>query len=96
MPRDFLYETAITIDHEDDLMLVDTTQAGIASALLRCGFTETTKLNSRPYRRFRGFADQIRFRQPKGLRPVKGAAKIKSLERLHGDPEVKEYALTEE
>ena len=94
MPRDFIYETAITIDHEDDVMLVDTTQAGIASALLRCGFTETTKPTSRPYRRFRGLADQIRFRLPKGLRPVKGAAKIKSTDRLHGDPQGKESTVT--
>lgn len=77
MPKDFIYETAITIDHEAHVMLVDTTQAGIASQLLRCGFQETTRPSSRPYRRFRGQADQIRFRRPKTQRALtlRGRAK---------------------
>ena len=76
MPKDYMYETAITIDHEAGIMLVDTTVAGVASQLLRAGFTETTKANSRPYRRFRGAADQLRFRKPKGQRTVRGASKM--------------------
>jgi len=68
MPKDFLYETAITIDHEDGLMRVDTTVTSIATSLQRAGFTEVTKPSSRPYRRFLGQADQIRFRKQKGQR----------------------------
>lgn len=74
MPKDFLYETAITIDHEDGLMRVDTTVTSMATALQRAGFTETTKPSSQPYRRFIGQADQIRFRKAKGFRHVGGAA----------------------
>ncbi len=68
MPKLFFYETAITINHEDNEMLVDTTQTGIARQLLRCGFVETTKPSARIYRRFQGQADQIRFRKLKGQR----------------------------
>lgn len=68
MPKDFIHETAITIDHEGGTMLVDTTQAGVASQLLRCGFTEITTTGGRPYRRFKGAADQLRLRGPKGNR----------------------------
>lgn len=68
MPKDFLYETAITIEHEDGIMRVDTTVTSVATALERAGFIEKTKANSRPYRRFLGQADQIRFRKPKGHR----------------------------
>ena len=77
MPKDFNYETAITIDHEAGVMLVDTTVQGVASQLLRAGFTETTKANSRPYRRLRGAADQLRFRKPKSERAktLRGVAK---------------------
>lgn len=75
MPRAYIYETAITIDHEAGVMLVDTSVAGIASQLLRAGFTEIGDERSRPYRRFRGDADQLRFRKPKGQRAVRGAAR---------------------
>ncbi len=59
MPKDFVYETAITVDHEAGVMLVDTTVAGVVSQLLRAGFTEIGDGRSRPYRRFRGAADQL-------------------------------------
>ncbi|HEX7549738.1 MAG TPA: hypothetical protein VF579_04120 [Candidatus Methylomirabilis sp.] len=72
---DFSYETAITIDHEAGIMRVDTTLVGMATALLRAGFTETTDPRSRPYRRFRGAADQVRFRKPKAQRTLRGAAR---------------------
>jgi hypothetical protein len=75
MPRDFSYETAITIDHETGIMRADTTVQGVASQLLRAGFTETTDPRSRPYRRFRGAADQLRFRKPKGQRKLRGVAR---------------------
>jgi len=77
MPKDYSYETAITIDHEAGVMLVDTTVAGVATALLRAGFAETTKANSRPYRRFRGAADQLRFRKPKAerVKTLRGVAR---------------------
>lgn len=68
MPKDFLYETAITIDHEDGIMRVDTTVTSVATSLQRAGFIEKTKPNSKPYRRFIGQADQIRFRKAKGQR----------------------------
>lgn len=68
MPQAYIYETAVTVDHETGVMLVDTTVARVATALLKAGFTEITQPGSRPYRRFRGDADQIRFRGPKGDR----------------------------
>jgi len=68
MPENFIYETAMTIDHELGTMLADTTVKSIATQLLRAGFEEVTKLTSAPYRRFVGKADQIRFRRPKGQR----------------------------
>lgn len=37
MPQDFVYETAITVDHEAGTCRVDTTVRGVASALLRAG-----------------------------------------------------------
>lgn len=86
MPRNFIYETAITIDHEDDVMLVDTTVASMATQLRRCGFIETTKASSHPYRRFRGNADQFRFRKPKGQRSVGGAAKQRMENARSGRP----------
>ncbi len=75
MPKNFIFETAVTIDHEANVMLVDTTVRGIASALRRAGFLETTKPNSRPYLRFRGQADQLRFRKAKGQRTPRGRAR---------------------
>ena len=77
MPKDYIYETAITIDHETGVMLVDTTVNGVASQLLRAGFAEVTDGRARPYRRFRGAADQFRFRKPKGQRSLRGAARVR-------------------
>jgi hypothetical protein len=77
MPRAFIYETAITIDHETGVMLVDTSVNGVASQLLRAGFAEVTDSRARPYRRFRGAADQLRFRKPKGQRSLRGAARVR-------------------
>jgi len=77
MPRTFIYETPITIDHEDGVMLVDTSVTGVASQLLRAGFMEVTEGRSRPYRRFRGGADQLRFRRPKGQRVLRGAVRVR-------------------
>ena len=77
MPRTFIYETAITIDHEDGVMLVDTSVTGVASQLLRAGFAEVTEGRSHPYRRFRGAADQLRFRRPKGQRVFRGAVRVR-------------------
>ncbi len=74
MPRKFLYETAIIIDHEQDTALVDTTVRSMATALKRRGFKEVGDRRSLPYRRFLGHADQIRLRSPKGQRGTKGAA----------------------
>ena len=74
MPRDFFYETAITIEHEDGTCRVDTTVRGIASMLVRARFDEVTKPTSAPYRRFVGKADQVRFRRPKGQRITAKAA----------------------
>ena len=72
MPDDFCYETAITVDHEDGVMTVDTTMRGMATALLRAGFREITKPDAHPYRSFLGQADQLRFRKPKGQRSARG------------------------
>jgi hypothetical protein len=77
MPRAFIYETAITIDHETGVMLVDTSVNGVASQLLRAGFAEITDGRSRPYRSFHGAADQLRFRRPKGQRVLRGAARAR-------------------
>ena len=77
-------ETSITILHEDDLTMVDTTVKGMASALRRAGFQEMTRPENHPYRRFQGEADQIRFRLPKGQRRAKGAAAKNALEIPHG------------
>jgi hypothetical protein len=78
MPKEFIYETAITIDHELDELRLDTTVTSIANAAKRAGFTETTRDDSKPYRRFSGRADQVRFRKPKGQRPIRGAAAHKA------------------
>lgn len=74
MPEKFIYETAITIDHELNELRLDTTVTSIATAALRSGFTETTTESSKPYRRFLATSDQIRFRRPKGQRKVVGRA----------------------
>ena len=74
MPKEFIYETAITIDHELNELRLDTTVTSVATAALRSGFTETTRPDSKPYRRFTGSADQIRFRKPKGQRGIRGRA----------------------
>lgn len=71
MPQHYLYETAITIDHETGEMLVDTTREGVASQLRRCKFLEITREDSRPYRRFKGQSDQFKFRRTKADRPVR-------------------------
>lgn len=75
MPADYLYETAVTIDHELSQMRVDTTVRSVATALRRAGFQEVTACSSAPYFRFLGGADQLRFRKPKGLRALRGAAR---------------------
>lgn len=72
MPQHYIFETAITIDHETGEMRVDTTREGVASYLRRMQFREVTKESSKPYRRFIGEADQIRFRKPKAQRPARG------------------------
>ena len=79
MPKEFIYETAVTIDHEEGCMLVDTTVTAMATQLARCGFQEVTRPKSRPYRRFRGLADQLRFRKPKTerVKSLRGLAKEK-------------------
>lgn len=68
MPQFFIYETAVTIDHETGEARVDTTRVGIASRLKRCKFQEVTREDSKPYRRFIGQADQVTFRRPKAER----------------------------
>ena len=65
MPLSYIYETAITIDHEDGVMLVDTSVNSVASQLLRAGFTEITDGRARPYRRF---LREIRHHRPSRLR----------------------------
>ena len=75
MPEKFVYETALTIDHKDDVVWVDTTVKAIATQLIRAGFREVGDERALPYRRFRGQADQVRFRLPKGQRKVVGVAR---------------------
>ena len=74
MPKDFIYETAITIDHELNELRLDTTVTSVATSALRCGYTEVTTETSKPYRRFTAQADQARLRRPKGQRGHRGAA----------------------
>jgi hypothetical protein len=78
MPQNFIYETAITLDHELNELRLDTTVTSIATAAKRAGFTETTTDQSKPYRRFTATADQVKFRKPKGQRRVGGAAAQKA------------------
>jgi hypothetical protein len=75
MPKDFIYETSCTLDHETGELRVDTTREGIAAQLRRMKFREVTRPDSKPYRRFIGEADQIRFRKPKADRPLRGFAR---------------------
>ena len=75
MPEKFVYETAMTIDHEENVARVDMTVKAIATQLLRAGFKEVGDARALPYRRFRGQADQVRFRLPKGQRKVVGVAR---------------------
>ncbi|MDZ4342190.1 MAG: hypothetical protein U1E51_07090 [Candidatus Binatia bacterium] len=54
-------ETAITIDHEDGICLVDTTEAWLAVRFRKLGFQEITRKDSGRYFRFKGEARQIRW-----------------------------------
>lgn len=56
-------ETAILIDHDMEEVRVDTTNRGMAGRLTRMGFTEVTRSDSDPYRRFMGGMKQIGFRK---------------------------------
>ena len=85
MPERFNYETAMTIDHDEEVARVDTTVKAVATQLIRTGFREVGDARSLPYRRFLGQADQIRFRLPKGKRKVGGAAR-KSVEAAKDTP----------
>ncbi len=84
MPNRFLYETAITIDHEAGTCLVDTTLRGIAAELRRRRFKDITTSESAPYHRFLGQADQVKFRLPKGQRRMTGAAAKRAPRNHHG------------
>jgi len=101
MPQSYLYETAVTIDHDADECRVDTTVRGVASMCLRARFLEVTKPNSAPYRRFIGLADQFRLRGPKGSRPVRKkvsnlppdfASRLRSAGQKTGSPRPKSTA----
>ena len=74
MPINFEYETAITINHTDNELRLDTTVTSVATAALRAGFKEVTTDTSKPYRRFLSTSDRIRFRKAKGQRRVVGRA----------------------
>ena len=63
MPKDYVYETCIVIDHETGEVRADTTREGMASKLTRQGFIEVTKPNSKPYRRFLGIEKQVSLRK---------------------------------
>ncbi|MDP2735634.1 MAG: hypothetical protein Q8P12_05510 [bacterium] len=54
-------ETAVTVDYEDGVCLVDTTESWLAVRLRKLGFQETTRKDSGRYFRFRGEARQIRW-----------------------------------
>ena len=75
MARDSICETIITIDHDEGIILIDTTARSMAAELRRCGFVEKADARSCPYRRFKGTPDQIRLRQPKAKRTLRGAVK---------------------
>lgn len=77
MSKDHIYETSIAFDHEAEEAWVDTTLEGVAAQLLRRGFVETTDQEIRPYRRFKGAADQVVFRRRKGRRRLRGAVKAR-------------------
>jgi hypothetical protein len=79
MPQNFIYETAITVDHELNELRLDTTVKAVATQALRCGLKDVTTKNSQPYRRFLGHSDQFRLRKPKGVRSVRGAAQKTTL-----------------
>ena len=72
MPVEFIYETAITIDHEKDEMRLDTTLRSMATKALRAGFKEVTTETSKPYRRFVADSDMLRLRKAKGIRKAPG------------------------
>jgi hypothetical protein len=74
MPKEFIWESCITIDHEENTLRLDTTVTSVATAARRAGMREITTDTSKPYRRFIAMADQVRFRRPKGQRRVTGAA----------------------
>jgi hypothetical protein len=69
MPLDYISETACTADYELDELRVDTSRAAVVTRLLRMGFREVTKENSKPYRRFIGKCDQMWFKKTKADRP---------------------------
>ena len=79
MPETYVRETVIVIDHELNEARADTTVRAMATLLTRYGFEEVGDARALPYRRFRGQADQIWPRSPKGQRKVGGAAR-KSVE----------------
>jgi hypothetical protein len=68
MPLDYISETACTADYELDELRVDTSRVAVVTRLLRMGFREVTKENSKPYRRFIGKVDQLRFTKTKADR----------------------------
>ena len=75
MPDKYVYETVIVIDHASNEARADTTVRAMATLLTRYGFEEVGDARALPYRRFRGQADQIRLRLPKGQRKVRGVAR---------------------
>ena len=66
-------ETAVTIDYDEGVTLVDTTQQRVATYLKRRGFTETTKSSSAPYRRFRRETVSLAFPNRTGKPPSEKA-----------------------
>ncbi len=63
---DYVKETAITIDHENGIAIVDTTARRVATRLSKLGFEEITEQpKNSPYRSFRGPEEYVSFRRPR-------------------------------
>ena len=70
--RSVIHETGILIDHDFEVVLVDTNSRRIATRLGKCGFRELTTTKSAPYRRFTGLPKQVSFRRVARVVPPNG------------------------
>lgn len=60
-------ETSLTIDHDMRIVMIDTTEKGMATLFRKIGLEEITDKSSRHFFRFKGNSDLIRIRKKKNV-----------------------------